>query len=101
MAFHVGKYTFRPTDASWIIVSLFPMCVLTYCNWYIYLQEWLIFMVNTGKYTVRPMDPSWVIDIIHLFVKVRSLSSHCFFCHVCKCQFKSFGVRMVRLQRFY
>ena len=24
---------------------------------YIYLHEWLIFMVNVGKYTVRPMDP--------------------------------------------
>ncbi len=24
--------------------------------WYIYLHEWLIFMVNVGKYT-SPMDP--------------------------------------------
>ena len=24
--------------------------------WYIYLHEWLIFMVNEGKYT-SPMDP--------------------------------------------
>ena len=23
---------------------------------YIYLHEWLIFVVNVGKYTVRPMD---------------------------------------------
>ena len=29
-------------------------------EWYIYLHEWLIFMVNVGKYTI-PMDPmgSW------------------------------------------
>ena len=26
---------------------------------YIYLHEWLIFVVNVGKYT-SPMDPSWV-----------------------------------------
>ena len=25
--------------------------------WYIYLHEWLMFMVNVGKYTVRPIDP--------------------------------------------
>ena len=25
-------------------------------DWYIYLHEWLIFMVNVGKYT-SPMDP--------------------------------------------
>ena len=28
---------------------------------YIYLHEWLIFMVHVGKYT-SPMDPSWVLN---------------------------------------
>ena len=30
-------------------------------DWYIYLHEWLMFVVNVGEYT-SPMHPSWVID---------------------------------------
>ena len=29
--------------------------------WYIYLHEWLMFMVIVGKYTVRPMDPMGLV----------------------------------------
>ena len=35
-------------------------------DWYIYLHEWLIFVVfmyTVGKYTVRPMDVSWVWEM--------------------------------------
>ena len=34
-------------------------------DWYIYLHEWMIFMVNVGKYT-SPMDPMGIIPAILL-----------------------------------
>ena len=33
-------------------------------KWYIYLHEWLIFMVNVGEYT-SPMDPMGNIPLEH------------------------------------
>ena len=56
---------------------------------YIYLDEWLMFMVNVGKYT-GPMDPKGYISFIYIqlihmwgFLRFSYLKMSDELCHVC------------------
>ena len=36
-------------------------------DWYIYLHEWLMFMIDVGKYTIHDMDPLGLLCFLFCF----------------------------------
>ena len=68
-----------PTENKWTKQLLFELGGTTW-DWYIYLHEWLIFMVNVGKDT-SPMDGMGYDQVEPPMGRWLFFYSHFFFCH--------------------